>query len=40
MRFGDVTILEESELEELKLRGEWAISRMERSQIRMRSQEK
>ena len=40
MGFGEVTTLEESQLEELRLRREWLSSRMERPLVWMRSQEK
>ena len=36
MGFGEVTNSEESQLEELRVRGEWESSRMERLHIRMR----
>ena len=40
MGFGEVTNLEESQLEELRFKRKWGGSRMERPQVRMGSREK
>ena len=40
MGFGEETISDVSQLEELRLRVEWESSRMKRPQVRVRSQEK